>query len=80
MLCYVDLTVDITKLTQYLANGVDFGYKENAVQLTFGNKTYCFRINEINQSGYIENIEFLDYNLKKKKAHLYLFSIQRISR
>ena len=53
MLCYVDLTVDVTKLSQFdkikeisdlanaiLADGVDFGYKKNAVQLTFDSKTY----------------------------------------
>ena len=77
--CYTDLTVDVTKLPQFdkikeisdlsnaiLANGVDFGCKKNAVQLTFGNKTYYFRINKINRSSYIENIEFFDHNLKKK--------------
>ena len=53
MSCYVDLTVDVTKLPQFdkikeisdlanaiLADGVDFGFKKNAVQLTFDNKTY----------------------------------------
>ena len=78
--CYIDLTVDVTKLPQFdkikeisdlsnaiLANGVDFGCKKNAVQLTFGNKTYYFRINKINRSSYIENIEFSNYNLKKKR-------------
>ena len=77
MSCYIDLTVDVTKLPQFdkikkvsdlsnaiLANGVDFGYKKNEVQLTFGNKTYYFRINKINRNSYIENIEFFDYNLK----------------
>ena len=80
MSCYIDLTVDVTKLPQFdkikeisdlsnaiLANGVDFGYKKNAVQLTFGNKTYYSRINKINRSSYIENIEFFDYSLKKKR-------------
>ena len=83
--CYIDLTVDVTKLPQFdkikeisdlsnaiLANGVDFGCKKNAVQLTFGNKTYYFRINKINRSSYIENIEFFDHNLKKKSlAYVY---------
>ena len=65
MSCYVDLTVDVTKLPQFdkisdlanaiLADGEDFGYKKNAVQLTFDNKTYYFRINKINRSSYIEN-------------------------
>ena len=80
MSCYIDLTVDVTKLPQFdkikeisdlsnaiLANGVDFGYKKNEVQLTFGNKTYYFRINKINRNSYMENIEFFDYNLKKKR-------------
>ena len=62
MSCYVDLTVHVTKLPQFdkikdildlanaiLADGVDFGYKKNE------NKTYCFRINKINGSSYIEN-------------------------
>ena len=53
MSCYVDLTADVTKLPQFvkikdisdlanaiLADGVDFGYKKNVVQLTFDNKTY----------------------------------------
>ena len=83
--CYIDLTVDVTKLPQFdkikeisdlsnaiLANGVDFGCKKNAVQLTFGNKTYYFRINKINRSSYIENIEFFNHNLKKKSlAYVY---------
>ena len=46
--CYVDLTVDVTKLPQFnkfkeisdllnaiLADGVDFGYKINAIQTTY---------------------------------------------
>ena len=72
MSCYVDLTADVTKLPQFvkikdisdlanaiLADGVDFGYKKNVVQLTFDNKTYYFRIDRINRNSYIENIEFL---------------------
>ena len=83
---YIDLTVDDTKLPQFgkikeisdlanaiLADGVDFGYKKNAVQLTFDNKTCYFRINKINQSSYIENIEFFEYNLKKKRL-VYVYS------
>ena len=86
MLCYVDLTVDVTKLPQFnkikdtsdlanaiLANGVDFGYKKNAVQLTFDNKNYYFRINKINCSSDIEKIDFFDYNLKKKRL-VYVYS------
>ena len=72
MSCYLDLTVDVTKLPQFdkikdisdlanaiLVDGVDFGYKKNVVQLTFDNKTYYFRIDRINRNSYIENIEFL---------------------
>ena len=72
MSCYVDLTVDVTKLPQFdkikdisdlanaiLVDGVDFGYKKNVVQLTFDNKTYYLRIDRINRNSYIENIEFL---------------------
>ena len=83
---YIHLTVDDTKLPQFgkikeisdlanaiLADGVDFGYKKNGVQLTFDNKTCYFRINKINQSSYIENIEFFEYNLKKKRL-VYVYS------
>ena len=86
MSCYVDLTADVTKLPQFvkikdisdlanaiLADGVDFGYKKNVVQLTFDNKTYYFRIDRINRNSYIENIEFLNYNLKKKSL-VYVYS------
>ena len=72
MSCYVDLTVDVTKLPQFdkikdisdlanaiLVDGVDFGYKKDVVQLTFDNKTYYFRMDRINRNSYIENIEFL---------------------
>ena len=80
MPCYVDFTSDVTKLPQFdkikeisdlenaiLADGVDFGYKRNVVQLTFDNKTYYFKMNKINWSSYIENIEFFDYNFQRKK-------------
>ena len=83
--CYVNLTVDITKLPQFdkikeisdlvniiLADDVDFGYKKNVIQLTFDNKTYYFRVNKIKRSSYIEKIEFFGYNLKKKKG-LFMF-------
>ena len=87
MSCYVDLTTDVAKLLQFdkiqeishlanaiLVNGVNFGYKKNAVQLTFDNKTYYFRINKINRSSYIENNEFFCYNLKKCEKLTRLFS------
>ena len=87
MSCYVDLTTDVAKLLQFdkiqeishlanaiLVNGINFGYKKNAVQLTFDNKTYYFRINKINRSSYIENNEFFCYNLKKCESLTRLFS------
>ena len=86
MSCYVDLTIDVIQLPQFdkikkisdlanaiWANSVVFGYKKNAVQLTFDNKTYYFKINKINRSSYIKNIEFFDYNLKKKRL-VYVYS------
>ena len=86
MLCYVDLIVDVTKLPQLekfketsdlsnaiLGNGLGFGYKKNAVQLTFDNKTYYFRFNKINCSSNIENTDFFDNNLKKKRL-VYVYS------
>ena len=63
MFCYVDLVVNVTKVSQFdkikessdLTNAIlvdvfDFGYNENAVQLTFGDKTYHFKINRIKPS------------------------------
>ena len=87
MSCHVDLVVEVTKLSQFnkikeisdlanaiLADGVDFGYKKNAVQLTFDGRTYYFRINKIKRSNYIENIEFFDYELKEKRL-VYIYSL-----
>ena len=63
MSCYVDLTMDVTKLPQsdkikeisdlanaILADGVDFVYKKNAVETTYGGESYTFKINKINRS------------------------------
>ena len=74
MSCYVDLTVDVSKLHQsdkikelsdlanaILADGVDSGYEKNAIQTTYEGETYTFKINKINQSKYIDNIEFFLY-------------------
>ena len=68
MSCYVDLTVDVTKLPQFdkiknisdLANAIlaDFGYKKNATQRRYEGESYAFKINKINRSKYIDNIEF----------------------
>ena len=64
MFCYVDLVVDITKVSQFdkikeisdLTNAIlvdvfGFGYNENAVQLKFGGKTYHSKINRIKPSS-----------------------------
>ena len=92
MSCYVDLAVDVTKLSQFdkikeisdlanaiLANGVDFGYRKNSIQTTYERESYAFKISKINRSKYIDNIEFFDYNLKKKTC-LCLFTLQRVTR
>lgn len=80
MSCYVDLAVDINKLPQFnkikeiyglsnaiLVGGDNFGYEEQAVQLSFDGRTYYFKYNKINRSNYRENIEFFDYNLKMRR-------------
>ena len=85
MSCYVDLTIDVTKLPQsdkikeisdlvnaILAEGVDFCYKKNAIQTTYGGEINTFKINKINWSKYMDNIEFFDINLKKRRlAYVY---------
>ena len=84
MSCYVDLGVDVTKLSQFdkikeisdlanaiLANGVDFGYRKNSIQTTYERESYAFKINKINRSKYIDNIEFFDYNLKRRLVYVY---------
>ena len=86
MSCYVHLTADVTKLPQFdkikeisdlanaiLADGVDFGYKKNAIQTRHDGVSYVFNINKINWSKYIDNIEFFNYNLKKKRL-VYVYS------
>ena len=59
-----------------LADGVDFGYKKNAAQLTFEGRSYYFRINKIKRSSYIENIEFFGYKLKEKRL-VYVYSLYK---
>ena len=85
MSCYKDLTVDVTKLPQFykikevldlsnvvLADGVDLGYKKNVIQTTYEGENYMFKIDKINWSKHIDNIEFFDVNLKKRKfAYVY---------
>ena len=90
MSCYVGLTVDVTKLSQFekikeisdlanaiLANGVDFGYKKYAMQATYEGEKYTFKINEINWSKYIDNIELFDFNLKKGHSRMSIHSTKK---
>ena len=60
----------------FLADSADFCYKKK----TYEWESYAFEINKINQSKYIDNIEFFYYNLTKKKTSLCLFTLQRIRR
>ena len=90
---YVDFIVGVTKLLQFdkikevsdlsnaiLADGVGFGYKKMLYKRHM-KESYAFKkINEINWSKYIGNIEFFYYNLKKKKTCVCLFTLQRIRR
>ena len=39
-------------------------------------ESYAFKINKINQSKYIDNIDFFNYNFKKKQTHVCLFTLQ----
>ena len=56
-----------------MADGIDFGYKKSAIQTRHERESYAFKIHKINQSKYIENIEFFDFNLKKKRL-VYVYS------
>ena len=80
MYCYVDLTLDVTKLPQsdkikdisdlanaILADGVDFGDKKNTIQTIYEGESYTFKIDKLNRSIYIENIEFFYFNLEKRR-------------
>ena len=58
-----------------LADSGDFSYKKNATQTTYVGESYAFKIDKINRSKYIDNIEFFDHNLKKKTC-LCLFTLQ----
>ena len=43
-----------------------------AIQTTYEGETYTFKINEINWSKYIDNIDLIDINLEKRRlAHVY---------
>ena len=86
MLCYVNLTVDVKKLPQFdkikeasdlenaiLADAVDFDYKTTLYKTRYEEASYVFKFNKINRSKYIDNIEFFNYNLKKKRL-VYVYS------
>ena len=86
MACYVDLTVDITKLPNYakikqtsdlataiLRVGIDFGYgkKELTLRKTSGSNL-IFRSDRSRRDQYIEDVEFFDLaNKKTKNVHIY---------
>ena len=82
---YVDVAVEVTKVLQLytikeisdlvnaiLADGVDFGYKSNAIQITYEGKSYVFKINKIKRSKNIDDVEFVDYNFKKWRKLAYV--------
>ena len=50
---------------------MDFGYRKNSIQTTYERESYAFKINKINRSKYIDNIEFFDYNLKRRLVYVY---------
>ena len=75
---YVDVAVEVTKVLQLytikeisdlvnaiLADGVDSGYKSNAIQITYEGKSYVFKIDRIKRSKNIDDVEFVDYSFKK---------------
>ena len=88
MTCYVDLTVDITKLPNYpkikqtsdLANailrgGIDFGSGKK--ELTLGKTSrsnLIFQSDKLRRDQYLKDVEFFDIENKKRT---YLFSILR---
>ena len=84
MVCYIDLTIDITKLPNYakikqtsdLANAIlrgsiDFGYGRK--ELVLGKLAELIRSDQSRRDWYLEDIEFLDVeNTKPKSVHTYL--------
>ena len=86
MTCYVDLTVDITKLPNYakikqtsdlgtaiLRGSVDFGYGKKELMLgkTSG-PNLILRSDKSRRDKYLEDVEFFDIeNKKPKKVHIY---------
>ena len=86
MTCYIDLTVDITKLvncakikqtsdlaTAILRGGIDFGYgkKEQTLGKT-SRSNLIFRSDKSKRDQYLEDVEFSDIeNKKTKKVHIY---------
>ena len=91
MACYVDLTVDITRLPNYakieqtsdLANallrgGVDFGYRRK--ELMDGKTSasnLIFQSDQSRRDQYFKEVKFCGLEDKKQKEHTYLFTIQR---
>ena len=86
MTCYVDLTVDITKLPNYakikqtsdLANAIlggdiDFGYSRKELVLGKTNGSNLkFQSEKSRRDQYLEGVEFFDYESKKtKNVHIY---------
>ena len=86
MTCYVDLTVDITKLPNYtkirqtsdLANailrgGIDFGSGKK--ELTLGKTSrsnLIFQSDKFRRDQYLKDVEFFDIENKKlKNVHIY---------
>ena len=55
-------------MSAILADGVDFCYKNNAIQTTYERGSYAFKINNINRSKYMGNIGIFDYDFLKKKT------------
>ena len=91
MACYVDLTVDITRLPNYakieqtsdLANallrgGVDFGYRRK--ELMDGKTSasnLIFQSDQSRRDQYFKEVKFCGLEDKKQNEHTYLFTIQR---
>ena len=94
MACYVDLTVDITKLRNYkkikqtsvLANAilrgvVDFEFSKKELVLgKASGSNLIFWSDKSGRDEYFKDVEFFDAENKKSKKHAYLSSIQRAKR
>ena len=90
MTCYVDLTVDIMKLLNYLKikqtpdlatailrGSIDFGYgKKELVLGKTSRSNVIFRSDKLRRDQYFEDVEFFDTENKKARKLIYLFGIQ----